>query len=81
MVQRFADRIETLKRLSNCLMEPDKEYPRGFVRDYLRSVKMPYGLVDKICRLIPQGHIGKDFDPNAKPESTGGTGDVTTYKV
>jgi hypothetical protein len=30
-----------------------KEYPRGFVRDYLRSKKLPYAKVDEICKLIP----------------------------
>ena len=39
----------------------NKDYPRGYVRDYLREAGLPYGKVDEICKIIPNGYIGKDF--------------------
>ena len=41
----------------------NSNYPRGFVRDYLRRCGLNFGKIDKICKQIPQGFIGKDFNP------------------
>lgn len=42
----------------------NKEYPRAVVRDYLRSIGLPYAQVDAVCKLIPQGEIGESFPEN-----------------
>ena len=47
-------------------LKDNKDYPRGFVRDYLRNCGLDLRSVDDVCRMIPQGYLGKDFPQNPK---------------